>query len=100
MRWLLTDHVLANEEIEEILVNCCASTRVTAHTLFPDRFYLPFAPIHNPIFAILDDDTIDKAVITAPRGLGKTSIINLAYPAKKILFREKKFIVPISNSST
>ena len=100
MRWLLTDHVLANEEIEEILVNCCASTRVTAPTLFPDRFYLPFAPIHNPIFAILDDDTIDKAVITAPRGLGKTSIINLAYPAKKILFREKKFIVPISNSAT
>ena len=88
MRWLLTDHVLANEEIEEILVNCCASTRVTAPTLFPDRFYLPFAPIHNPIFAILDDDTIDKAVITAPRGLGKTSIINLASPPKKILFRE------------
>lgn len=92
--------IQTREDIEDILVSCCTSTRVTATTLFPDRFYLPFAAIHNPMFAILDDDTIDKAVITAPRGLGKTSIINLAYPAKKILFREKKFIVPISNSAT
>lgn len=90
----------ADSELQDVLARCYNSTRVTARTLFPDRFYLPFYKIHDPLFAVLDDPTIDKAVVTAPRGFGKTSIMNLAYPAKKILFQEKKFIVPISNSST
>lgn len=91
---------LHKEDIEDLLVECFASTRATAVTMFPDRFYLPFASIHNPVFSALDDPTINRLVITAPRGFGKTSIINLAYPAKKVLFREKRFIVPISNSAT
>jgi hypothetical protein len=87
-------------EIKEILTHCYLSTRVCASTIFPDRFYLPFYKIHDPLFAVLDDPTIQRFCITAPRGFGKTSIMNLAYPAKKILFNEKKFIVPISNSAT
>jgi predicted phage terminase large subunit-like protein len=87
-------------DLERILSACYKSTRIVARTLFPDRFYLPFYKIHDPLFAVLDDPTINKAVVTAPRGFGKTSIMNLAYPAKKILFHEKKFIVPISNSAT
>lgn len=88
------------EELQSILTDCYLSTRITARTLFPDRFNLPFYTIHDPLFAVLDDPTIRMFAITAPRGFGKTSIINLAYPSKKILFNEKKFIVPISNSAT
>lgn len=87
-------------DLQLVLAKCYLSTRTTASTLFPDRFNLPFFTIHDPLFAILDDPTIRRFVITAPRGFGKTSIMNLAYPAKKILFNEKKFIVPISNSAT
>lgn len=89
-----------NEDLQELLARCYMSTRVTASTLFPDRFSLPFYSIHDPLFSIIDDPTIRRFAITAPRGFGKTSIINLAYPAKKILFNEKRFIVPISNSAT
>ena len=88
------------EELQQVLASCYLSTRTTARTLFPDRFNLPFYKIHDPLFAVLDDPTIQRFVITAPRGFGKTSIMNLAYPSKKILFNEKKFIVPISNSAT
>lgn len=90
-----------NKVDQEILLGqCYLSTKVTAKVLFPDRFYLPFSSLHEKIFEVLDDDTIQKAVIIAPRGFGKTSCVNLAYPGKKILFQEKKFIVPISNTAT
>jgi len=83
-----------------LMSQCFLSTKVTAKMLFPDRFYLPFSSLHDTIFDILDDDKIQLAVIVAPRGFGKTSTVNLAFPAKKILFREKKFIVPISCTAT
>lgn len=88
------------ESIKELMAQCYLSTKVTAKILFPDRFYLPFSSLHDEIFRVLDDDSIQRAVILAPRGFGKTSTINLAYPAKNILFQDKKFIVSISNTAT
>lgn len=87
-------------EIDKILQQCFLSTKVASKVLFPDRFYRKFSSLHEEIFRILDDDKIQKAVIAAPRGFGKTSIDTISYPAKKILFREKKFIVPISCTAT
>lgn len=87
------------EEVKNLLTECYMSTKVTAKVLFPERFHLPFSPLHDAIFAALDDDRIQKVVIKAPRGMGKTSIVQLAYAAKKILFREKKYIVPISSTA-
>ena len=87
-------------EQELLLSQCFLSTKITAKILFPDRFYLPFSSLHERIFEVLDNDSIQKAVIIAPRGFGKTSCVNLAYLGKKILFQEKKFIVPISNTAT
>ena len=87
-------------EQELLLGQCYLSTELTAKLIFPDRFYLPFSSLHEKIFEVLDNDSIQKAVIIAPRGFGKTSCVNLAYPGKKILFQEKKFIVPISNTAT
>jgi len=91
---------MEKEEFKSLLTNCYESTAVTARALFPSRFHRPFCQLHEKIFRILDDDSIKQAVIAAPRGWGKTSLINLAYPAKRILFRDKRFIVPISNTAT
>ena len=88
------------DEAKLLMSQCFLSTKVTAKILFPERFCLPFSSLHNTIFDILDDDSIQLALIIAPRGFGKTSTVNLAYPAKKILFQEKKFIVPISCTAT
>jgi hypothetical protein len=88
------------EEIKAVMERCCLSTKISAQMLFPERFTTPFSVLTDEIFHVLDDDKIQKAVIVAPRGWGKTSLCNMAYPAKKILFQEKKFIVPISNTAT
>jgi len=92
--------VTKNEDLKTLMAECHNSTKTTAKILFPERFYLPFSKLHDEIFEVLDNDDIQKVVIAAPRGFGKTSTINLAYPAKHILFRNKRFIVPISNSAT
>lgn len=87
-------------ELDEILQQCALSTKASANMLFSESFYRPFASITNPVFQALDDDKIQKVVIKAPRGWGKSTILNVAHGGKKILFREKKFIVPISSTST
>ena len=89
-----------DEEIRRLLAACYAETKVFCRTIFPDRFTRPFASITDQIFTILDDPNIQKAVIAAPRGWGKTSIVNMGYPAKNILYRDKKFIVPVSCTAT
>jgi hypothetical protein len=91
---------MTRDDAKLLMSQCFLSTKVTAKILFPDRFCLPFSRLHDTIFEILDDDNIQLALIIAPRGFGKTSTVNLAFPAKKILFQEKKFIVPISCTAT
>jgi hypothetical protein len=87
-------------DIKEVMQRCYGSTKVTAKVLFPERFELPFSKLHDEIFKVLDDDSINRVVIAAPRGFGKTSLCTIAQPAKRILFGEKKFIVPISATAT
>jgi phage terminase large subunit-like protein len=91
---------LDRDEAKLLMSQCFLSTKISAKILFPERFYRPFSTLHDKIFEILDNDDIQLALIIAPRGFGKTSSVNLAYPAKKILFQEKKFIVPISCTAT
>ena len=86
--------------IADLMAACYKSTELFAGTLLNERFYRPFDPIHRQIFEIIDDDSLPKVAIAAPRGIGKTSIINLAVPAKKILFDDSPYIVPVSHSAT
>lgn len=86
--------------IRNLMIECAASTKTTCTTMFKDMFWLPFCDLHDQIFRVLDDDSIHKIAIAAPRGFGKTSINTIAYPAKRIMFREKKFIVPVSATAT
>jgi len=87
-----------SEKLTNILSLCSISTRMTAKTFFPERFYAPFAEnIHGKIFNLIDSPA-NKVAIAAPRGWGKTSIVALALIARHILFRLTKFIVYINKS--
>lgn len=87
-------------ELKELVAMCYGSHKVFARTMFPGRFRNPFsAALHDPIFKILDNKKIRKTCVVAPRGIGKTSIVDLVAPAHGIVFEDEKFIVPISHSS-
>ncbi len=91
---------MLTEELQDALIECYRSTATFAKTLFPERFSLPFSNLHRQICDILDDESEQKIVIQAPRGIGKTSLVQLAFAAKEVLFREKRFLVMISNTAT
>jgi hypothetical protein len=85
---------------QDLLYNCSVSTRMTAKTFFPDRFWAPFAEnVHGEIFNRIDNKS-NKVCIAAPRGWGKTSILSLAKMAQKIMFNQCPFIVYITKSET
>uniref|UniRef100_A0A6M3IJ64 Putative terminase n=1 Tax=viral metagenome TaxID=1070528 RepID=A0A6M3IJ64_9ZZZZ len=87
-----------DKELKNILSQCSISTRMTAKTLFPERFYLPFADqIHGKIFNLIDGPD-NKVAIAAPRGWGKTSVVALAFMARYILFNHTGFICYINKS--
>ncbi len=96
----LLERVGVDSELQDILVDCYRSTELFAATILHERFYRPFDGLHRQIFEIIDDPTIRKAAIAAPRGIGKTSITNLAKPAKDILYDDCPYIVPVGHSST
>ena len=83
-------------EIEDVLVSTALDTAAFAKTFMPHRFERPFDPPYGEIFDILDDDTIPLAAIAAPRGMGKTSVDAIAFPARKICFQMVKFVVVVS----
>jgi len=86
----------ANAELEDLLERCFKDTKLFCKVFFPKTFYRKFSKLHDQIFEVLDDESLKKVAIAAPRGWGKTSIFNLAYPAKQIVYRNKHYIVPIS----
>ena len=96
-------HLLAqphlDSELLDIMVDCYRSSKMLAKMLFPERFYREFDPGYDDLFALLDDDSIQRACVEAFRGCGKTSFVNLVIPAKGILFEDRHFIVPIGCTS-
>lgn len=88
-----------DSDMLDLLAACSLSTELTAKTFFPERFSVPFAgEVHGKIFDLIDDPTLTKVAIAAPRGWGKTSIVALALAARHILFRLTDFIVYINMS--
>jgi len=104
-----SDILIPNQDPETLaLVDACRrSLAITAVSLFPDAFDLPFSEkIHDWLFYYLEKDIsfqdIDRDVsqqvaIAANRGAGKTTIMQV-YLAHQILFQQKKFIIAISSS--
>ena len=91
---------IAEEQKQEMLANlekCRGSLKLFAKTFFPERFNLPFSKkIHDQMFEIFDDDSIQRVAIAAPRGIGKTTLTNIVIPARELLFKKRKYIIPIS----
>ena len=83
-------------ELEELLAECHLSTAFFAKTFFPEVFHRPWSALHLQLCNILDDDSKQQVAIAAPRGFGKTSLFNLAFPAKRILFRDSRHFIPVS----
>lgn len=86
-------------QVDELLADCYNHTEVFARTFFPDVFFRPFSPMHRELCRILDDDSKQKVAIAAPRGIGKTSLFNMCFPAKRILYQDSRYIIPISATS-
>ena len=87
-------------EMISIMEECAFATGNFASVFMPERFYRPFSSIHAKIFDAIDDPRYQLVLIMAPRGFGKTSIDTIAYPARNIVYGIKKFIVPVSATST
>ncbi len=85
-----------SSEIEDTLVEMYRYTKVFAKVMFPDHFYREFDKPYDEVFDAFDDPSIMQAVICGPRGVGKTGLANLVLPAKKLLFRESPYVIPLS----
>jgi len=83
-------------DLEELLYECYKDTGLFCKTFMPESFSKPFSPDHLKLFEALDDPTIQKLAIAAPRGFGKTTIFNKAYPIKRIVYQDTKYMVPVS----
>lgn len=88
-----------DSEIQDLLVECCKSTKTIAKAFFGERFFAPFSQLHDQIFDLIDSGA-PRIAIAAPRGIGKTSIVGLALAARKMLFGLCHFFVYVSNSAT
>ncbi len=84
---------------QQLLAECMLDVGLTAQIFLPDRFYLPFSRQHEQVIEVLNDETIEKAVFTAWRGGGKSSLL-LAKFMRDIIFRVRRFLVWASKSAT
>ncbi len=85
-------------EAQELMEDCRNNLALHCKMIFPERFDFPFGPGHMEICQALDDDSIRKLLIIAPRGYGKTTLLQLGFTSQRILFNKSGFIVPISKS--
>lgn len=87
-------------EREDILAESYKSLEVFSKVFLPHIFTSPFCDGHREIFDALQDKKRQKIAIEAPRGFGKSSIVNLAFPMHQLVFQEIRYLVPISCSSS
>lgn len=85
------------------------STSFFSKFFYPTRFRRPFSTAHYEMFDLIDQRVeIDgrwvpryqKLAFAGHRGFGKSSCLNYSFPAKRILFHETEFVIPISKSAT
>lgn len=66
-------------------------------TALLSKFTAPFTSIHKDIMSVLFDDNIEKKLMLAPRGIGKSTLME-AKIIHSILFRKKRFIVYVTTN--
>jgi hypothetical protein len=86
-------------ELVDILAQCYKDTKFMAQLLYPHEFYAPMTLLNDQFFDFIDNCDAPRKVITAPRGLMKTTGAKLLIK-KRILFRDRHFIGYLTNSGT
>jgi len=89
-----------DNQLEEVLARCAVSIEAHCKIMHPERFTRPFSKGHKQLFELIDDWSIQRLLVIAHRGFGKTSIFNYAVPSQAIAFGKAKFIVPVSATAT
>lgn len=94
---------MIREEIAEILIECENSQARFCETFCADDFYDPWNTLHEEMFEAIDyalaqPETIYLA-ISAPRGLGKSTICE-SLIKRQIVFQKGHFLGYLSNSAT
>jgi hypothetical protein len=87
-------HLPSDPEIMEILTECYKSTGKFCKTMFPHYFTIPFSEGHEQMFQLLDDPSVQRLAIAAPRDFGKSTIAN-AYAAKNIVYEDSWYTLLI-----
>lgn len=90
----------SDEELNTILAKCSISIEAHCQVFHKERFTRPFTRGHYELFEVIDDPTIQKLLVIAYRGFGKTSIFNYGMPSQAITFSKAKFIVSVSATAT
>ncbi len=84
------------ERLKPVLAKSRRSLRTFARAFFPNRFTRRFNSIHDEFFRLVDDDSLPRVAIAAPRGWGKTTLDSIVLPIREAIFRKRKFIVLVS----
>ena len=97
----LTDH-----EMADLLYECSMDTALYSKVFFPEVFNMPWTYIHKGILDVIDARNPDgsikhkKIVITAPRGIGKTSLVGEGLTSKSIGFGLVPFMYYVGSTAT
>lgn len=81
-------------------MRCSVSLKAHCFYFHGELFSKPFSKNHERFFEVYDDPSIQRIVVLAHRGFGKTTIFNVAAPSQAIIFDKAPVIVPISATST
>ena len=85
-------------KVEQILHECIQDTSKHAKFFFPDTFHSPVNSMHKQILDLINSGE-KKIVIAAPRGVGKTTWMNIGLATQRIMYRRSKFLLYISKSA-
>lgn len=93
------EELMMDGSVEQIMTELYKSTALICRVLFPLRFKREFGPRHQELFEALDDPNLRRFLLMAHRDFGKTSILQLGFASKNLLFNDCRFIVPVSCSA-
>ncbi len=88
-----------DDDMRGALAECEMDLAVHCKTFHEERFSRPWSRGHCRLFEVINDPTIQKLLVIAHRGFGKTSIFNYALPSQHIVFQKSRYIVPVSATS-
>jgi len=85
------------QELRPILQECYLDVSKHAPFFFPETFFAPINSMHREILTLIAEGH-KKIVVAAPRGVGKTSWMNIGKASHSILWRIYNFVLYISKN--